>query len=272
MNRTPLLDAHTHVWPDRIAAKALAGRVPGMDATFDGTVRGLTATMDRVGVDRAVVMGIADQARHVHRTNEFIGGLRSERFVPFGTVHPELSVEENLDSLRRHGVVGVKLHPLFQGFTLDDERIHALLEAFGDEIPVITHVGKGGTPETDQRVTPRMLADIVRTFPRLRLVACHFGGFHRLDEAEEEVVGLPVYLETSWPPTLAGLDAQRVRDVIRRHGADRVVFGSDWPMSDPGTEMDVVRGLGLTPEETDAVLGGNLSRFLAGDRTRESVQ
>ncbi|MFH5821898.1 amidohydrolase family protein [Georgenia sp. AZ-5] len=262
--RTPVLDAHTHVWPDHIAARALAGRVPGMDASFDGTVAGLRAAMDRSGVDRAVVMGIADHARHVHRTNEFIGGLRSERLVPFGTVHPELSVEENLDSLRRHHVHGVKLHPLFQGFSLDDRRIWALLEAFDDEFPVITHVGKGGTPETDRRATPAMLADIVRTFPRLRLVACHFGGFHRLDEAEEQVVGLPVVLETSWPPTLAGLDAARVREVIRRHGADRIVFGSDWPMSDPATEIEVLRNLGLTEQETAGILGGNLARWLVG--------
>ena len=214
-------------------------------------------------------MGIADQARHVHRTNEFIGGLRSERMAPFGTVHPELSVAENLDSLRRHNVEGVKLHPLFQGFALDDPRIWELLEAFGDEFPVVTHVGKGGTPDSDERATPRMIADIVAAFPRLRLVACHFGGFHRLEEAEEEVVGLPVLLETSWPPTLAGLDAAKVRDVIRRHGADRVVFGSDWPMADPAVEMDVVRGLGLTEEETAGILGGNLSRFLAGETTLE---
>ncbi|MGY0488265.1 amidohydrolase family protein [Streptomyces sp. WG-D5] len=258
------MDAHTHVWPDHIAARALEGRVPGMDAAFNGTVRGLRASLERSGIDRSVVMGIADHARHVHRTNEFIGSLKSDQLVPFGTVHPELSVEENLDSLRRHGVTGVKLHPLFQGFALDDPRIWALLEAFGSEFPVIMHVGKGGTPETDARATPVMLAAIVDAFPGLRLVACHFGGFHRLDEVEEQVVGKQVLLETSWPPTLAGLDAGRVRDVIRRHGADRVVFGSDWPMSDPAAEMQVIRGLGLNEEETAGILGGNLSLWLEG--------
>lgn len=269
MSTAPLVDAHTHVWPDHIAARALKDRVPGMDANFDGTVSGLLRSLERCGVDRSVVMGIADHARHVHRTNEFIGSLKSERLVPFGTVHHELSVEENLDSLRRHGVTGVKLHPLFQGFALDDPRIWALLEAFGDEFPVIMHVGKGGTPETDQRATPAMLAAIVDAFPRLRLVACHFGGFHRIDEAEEQVVGRPVLLETSWPPTLAGLDATRVRDVICRHGTDRVVFGSDWPMADPAAEMDVIRSLGLTEEETAGILGGNLSRWLAGEPVLE---
>src|SRR5690606_34383731 len=185
----------------------------------DGTVSGLLSTMDSCGIDRAVVMGVADHARHVHRTNEFIGSLKSDRLIPFGTVHPELSVEENLDSLRRHGVTGVKLHPLFQGFALDDPRIWALLEAFGDQIPVITHVGAGGTDEANRRATPAMIAEIVEAMPKLRMVACHFGGFHRFDEACQRLVGKPVLLETSWPPALAGLDPERVRRVVDAHGA-----------------------------------------------------
>ncbi|WP_211221908.1 amidohydrolase family protein [Granulicoccus phenolivorans] len=263
-----IFDAHCHVWPDKIAAKALAGRVSFMEAGFDGTVSGLETSLERCGIDKTVVMGIADHARHVHRTNEFIGALNSARMIPFGTVHPELSVEENLDSLRRNNVVGVKLHPLFQKFRLDDERIWALLEAFGDEIPVIAHVGKGGTPETDELATPQMIADIADNFPELRLVATHFGGFHRFDEANELVVGKNVVLETSWPPTLSDLQKERVVETIRRHGVHRVVFGSDWPMSDPAVEMDVVRNLGLTTEEVDGILGENLNRWINGENIK----
>jgi predicted TIM-barrel fold metal-dependent hydrolase len=257
-----IIDAHCHVWPDHIAARALAGRVPGMTASGDGTVAGALKSMARCGIDKSVVMGIADQARHVHRTNEFIGSLASDDLIPFGTVHPDLPVQENLESLRTHGILGVKLHPLFQGFRMDDPRIYALLEAFGSQIPVIAHIGAGGSPEANRRSNPAMLADIVRTFPELRLVACHFGGFHQLDEVQDEVLGLDVMLETSWPPTLGGLDRDRVIAMIRRHGAERIVFGSDWPMTDPLAELDVVRGLGFGPEETAGILGGNLARLL----------
>lgn len=263
--RVPVLDAHCHVWPDKIAAKALAGRVDFMEAGFDGTVSGVRNSLERCGIDATVVMGIADYARHVHRTNEFIGALAGDRMIPFGTIHPELSVQENLDSLRSHGVAGVKLHPLFQRFALDDQRVWAILEALGDEIPVITHVGKGGSPETDGLATPSMIARIVEAFPALRLVCCHFAGFHRLEEAEEAVVGRELVLETSWPPTLAGLDREHVVALIRRHGADRIVFGSDWPMSDPAVEMQVIRNLGLTDDEVKGILGGNLARFLRFD-------
>lgn len=261
-SQTVVIDAHTHVWPDRLAARALSGRVPGMTPVGDGTVAGLRACLARAGVHRSVVMGIADQARHVHRTNEFIGSLADGTLIPFGTVHPDLPLPENLDSLRHHGVTGVKLHPLFQGFALDDPRVWQLLEAFGSDIPVITHIGKGGDPVANARSTPAMLAAIVRAFPALRLIACHFGGFHQLDEAEQQVIGLPVTIETSWPPTLGTLAARRVREVIARHGARRVVFGSDWPMADPAREIAVIRELGLTEADTAAVLGGNLAQWL----------
>jgi uncharacterized protein len=269
----PLLcDAHTHVWPEKIAAKALAGRVDFMEPEFDGTVGGLTRTLDRAGISRCVVMGIADEAKYLHRTNEFIGGLGSERLVPFGTVHPDLPVEENIDSLRSHRVVGIKLHPLFQRFRLDDERLLAILDALGDEFPVIAHVGKGGVPETDQLATPAMLAAIIDQLPRLRLMATHFGGFHRLEEVEEHVIGRDVVLETSWPPTLRALGKERVADLIRRHGVHRVVFGSDWPMSNPTECMDVIRDLGLEPDEVDAILGRNLDRWLDGVRIEQPLE
>jgi uncharacterized protein len=92
--------------------------------------------------------------------------------------------------------------------------------------------------------------------------------YHRLDEAAEHVVGSPAYLETSWPPSLAGLDAERVRSMIQRHGADRVIFGTDWPMTDPAAELAAVRALGLTAAEEQAILGGNLAALLGLDASR----
>jgi uncharacterized protein len=83
-----------------------------------------------------------------------------------------------------------------------------------------------------------------------------------LDEAEDTVVGTDVYLDTSWPPTLATLDPQRIRRLIERHGPDKVIFGSDWPMADPTAEIAAIRALGLSDDDTEAVLGGNLARLL----------
>jgi predicted TIM-barrel fold metal-dependent hydrolase len=110
-----------------------------------------------------------------------------------------------------------------------------------------------------------MIRNIARQFPDLRLMACHFGGYKILDDAEEMLEGADVVLETSWPPSLATLQPDRVRRLIRNHGAERVVFGSDWPMTSPADEIRAVQGLGLTDAELEWVLGGTIARVLRLD-------
>src|SRR5690606_22562066 len=122
-------------------------------------------------------------------------------------------------------------------------------------------VGAAGSDPGD-RCTPETLATLVREFPRLDLIACHFGGYRMFERATDAVCGLPVYLDTSWPPGLATLDPAVVRDRIRKHGAERVVFASDWPMADQAAEVESIHRLGLTDEETASVLGGNAARLL----------
>ncbi len=108
-----------------------------------------------------------------------------------------------------------------------------------------------------------MLRALALALPRLELIACHLGGYLLLDEAEDTVVGLPgVYLDTSWPPGIGSVDPTRVRRVIERHGPERVVFASDWPMADPAADIAALRGLGLSDDDLAGVLGGNLGRLL----------
>ena len=94
------------------------------------------------------------------------------------------------------------------------------------------------------------------------MIACHFGGYRMIDDAARTVIGLPVYVDTSWPPSVAGLGVDRLRALIAEHGADRVLFGSDWPMASQADEVRAVRALGLDDAETEAVLGGNAERLL----------
>jgi uncharacterized protein len=265
LEATVIVDVHCHAWPDRIARLALSGRTPQLERRGDGTIGGLRRAMATGGVSQAVVLGIADEARHVDGVNRFVARCKAEGFFGFGTVHPDLPVEQNMASLRANGVHGVKLHTLFQGFALNDPRMYELYEAFGSEIAVIAHVGSGGDRAANERGTPAMVRDIVRTFPDLRLVCCHFGGYHQLDDAEAMLLGLDVYLETSWPPTLAEVAPSRVKEIISKHGADRIVFGSDWPMADPAAEIAAIRALGLRDDVVEDILGRNFIRLLGTD-------
>ncbi|MET7401017.1 amidohydrolase family protein [Dactylosporangium sp. NPDC005572] len=259
-----IIDAHCHVWPDAIAARVLAGRPAGLAARHDGTVAGLLRTLDGAGIDMAVCLGVAAEARALARTNEFIGALDRQRFIPFGTVHPEVSVETNLASLQTNGIVGVKLHPLFQQLSFRDPRVVELMCALAEAgLPVLAHAGAGGSDADNERGAPEALRSLLDRVPSLRLIACHFGGYHRLTEARQSIIGSTAFIETSWPPELSGLDLAEARAMIGRHGARRVVFGSDWPMTDPAAEIAAVRALGLEPADEAAVLGGTIAELLS---------
>jgi len=259
-----ILDAHCHVWPDALAAKLVAARPAGMDAIGDGTLDGLRGTMDESGVDMACTLAVANEARHVQRTNEFIGAVDRDRFVPVGTVHTGLTVDENIASLRDHGIAAVKFHPNFQNMSLGDPAVHELFAALAAHgIPVLAHVGAGADAAASERGSTRHLATVLRAVPDLVLVAFHFGGYHDIDAAEESAIGLPgLYVETSWPPAVDALGADRIRTLIDKHGADRVVFGSDWPMAHPAREIDTLRATGLSDTELDAILGNTLATLL----------
>lgn len=256
-----IIDAHNHVWPDAVAKKALSGNVPDMMYFGDGTVTGLAAVQEQDGIDRSVCLAVANTPDRVESANRFIGSLDRERFIPFGTIHPGLDPAENLASLHEHQVLGVKLHPVFQQYRLDDPALWDVLELLQGQFPVIIHVGEGGGGD-GTACTPQMVRAILDRFPALEVIACHVGGYHRLDDAEDHLIGTRCYLDTSWPPSLASAPTERVLDMMSRHGFDRVLFASDWPTASPGREVAAIRDLGLDDQTTSGILGGNVARLL----------
>jgi len=258
-----IIDSHTHVWPDALADRALAGVLPDIKRHGDGTTDGLTSAMDRAGIDRSVCLAVASSAKHVEAANRFAASLDKARFIGFGAVHPELTPEAIVASLTNNNLKGVKIHPLFQGIDLADPRLSPILDALQGEFVVTVHVGAGGESDAANAMcTPDKVLQLIRRFPRLELIACHFGGYRLLDQAQDLLIGQPIHLDTAWPPTLGVLDAALVRSIVNRHGPDRIVFGSDWPMADPETEVSVIERLGLASNDVDAILGGNLRRLL----------
>jgi predicted TIM-barrel fold metal-dependent hydrolase len=258
-----IIDAHCHVWPDALAPRVLATRPAGLTAIGDGTVADLERTMDAAEIDLACALAIANEANHVARTNEFIGSIDRSRFIPCGTVHTGLSVEENLRHLKENGILGVKFHPNFQGISLGDPAIHEIFMALAEAgIPVLAHVGHGSDASADERGATRHLLTIRRLAPTLKLVAFHFGGYHSLETAEQLVIGdSTLSIETSYPPRLGDLGRARVKRILEKQGPTGSVFGSDWPMADPATELAFIRSLGLSQAHESALLGENLSKI-----------
>lgn len=262
-----IIDGHVHVWPDKIAKIALGSPSDGLRRFGDGTTASAVESFRRAGVDKGICLAVADAPERLESANRFVGGLDDDHFIGFGSVHPGRTPEDNVASLRQNRLKGVKLHPLFQGVALDDPRYWEIYAALEGEFVAVFHVGPEfpGDPK-GALATPRMIREIAKAFPRFDIVAAHLGGYNALDEATAEVHGLEnVYLDTSWPPSIATLDPRTVRAAIERHGAERVVFATDWPMADPEAEIAAIRALGLSDTDTDAILGGNYVRLLGLD-------
>jgi uncharacterized protein len=259
-----LLDFHTHLFHPKIAAKVL-GQLHthyGIHPIGSGLVSDLLARLGTAGLDGAVVHNAATKPAQVIPANNW--AIELSRTVPglfpFGTIHPGFGRwEDELDRLERGGILGIKLHPDFQGFDLADPELVPILEAISGRFIVLSHVGDGGEP-LNAPSSPRKLAAIVDRFPELTLVAAHLGGYLQWDEALEHLVGSDVYLDTS--SSLPFIDDSLLQAIFRKHPHERILFGSDYPLFDPSTEIErLARKLRLGPASMELLLA-NGSKLL----------
>jgi predicted TIM-barrel fold metal-dependent hydrolase len=259
------IDVHTHAFPDALADRAiekLEGECP-WKAVGDGKVATLIDSMDAAGVDVSVACAIATKPEQAAGILKWCGQIRSDRIVPFPSFHPDTpQVGRWVERAAAGGYRGLKLHPMYQQFAIDEPRLdelYAAAEACG--LMIAFHCGRDiAFPMDDDRAEPVRLARVLDRFPKLEVIATHMGGWKMWDESDALLVGRQVYFETSF--SLANLGPQRIVDMIRRHGIERVLFGSDWPWARQDTDLAGLAELDLTADELGSILHGNAERLL----------
>jgi uncharacterized protein len=257
------IDFHTHLLHPKIASRVLAQLEKNYSVTPKGTglVDDLIERLRRAGLDGAVVLTAAAKPAQVVPANNWAIDLARTvpGLFPFGTIHPGFERwEDELARLERNSILGIKLHPDFQGFDLADPALLPILERLEGRFIVLSHVGAGLT-SGHAPSSPRKLASIMSRFPDLTLVAAHLGGYQNWDEALEYLVGAPIYLDTS--SALLYLDDRVLTDIFRIHPLERILFGSDYPLFDPNGEIErLVHRLNLSGSDLDRLLtnGANL--------------
>jgi predicted TIM-barrel fold metal-dependent hydrolase len=188
--------------------------------------------------------------------------IRSGRIVPLGSVHPEADdVAGQIAQVARAGLIGIKMHPMYQGFAVDDDRAGLVFRAAAEQgLLVVLHCGQDiAYPGSDQ-ADPIRIARVVDKYPDLRLVATHLGGWKSWDSVRKNLLGKPVYMETSF--AVGWMDDAQAVEIIRAQGVENVFFGTDSPWADQKAEIDRVRNLPLTDAEKDMILGKNAVRIL----------
>jgi predicted TIM-barrel fold metal-dependent hydrolase len=236
------IDFHAHAFPDDLADHAITtlhgGIAPEYHAVLDGTVGSLLASMDRAGIDAAVICSIATAPKQVEPILRWSVSIASARIIPFGSVHPDCAdMPAAVGRIADAGLKGIKLHPLYQGFATDERRLWPLYAAIAERgLVLVMHTGCDvAFPLDDDRASPTRLLAVHRAFPDLKLVAAHLGGWRTWREAAETIAGTGVYLETSYALGQGADDA--VERVWSRHSPERVLFGTDTPWRDQSAEL-----------------------------------
>ena len=256
-----IIDAHCHIYPQKIAAKAVSaiGDFYGIRMAEDGTADSLVKEGAAIGVEKYVVHSTATTVHQVRSINEYIYGEMQAHpeFIGFMTLHNEMTddaIEEEVALALSRGMKGVKLHPDFQKFNIDDAE--NLYRVTAGRLPVLLHMG-------DRRYdfsSPERLRKMAEKYPEQIFIGAHFGGYSVWDKVEC-LKDLPnVYFDTS--SSLFALDKDRAADLIHRFGHERYFFGTDFPMWRHDEELRRFLALPLTEEERGDILFNNAAKLL----------
>ena len=261
------IDVHTHLVPDRIADRVLQSmeQMFQWKAPYKNTVAALKAHMHEAGTDKSIVLGMAQEARHVRPANDWLISIADEQLIPFGAMHPDYADKVGeVRRLRNAGLKGIKLHPVVNRFYIDDPRLFSMYEEIGDSMIILTHAGKlHADREETLYAAPDRILQVVQQFPKLRIIAAHLGGFYMLDEAERTLVGHPrIYIDTTWPPSIGEVGREVLTKIIRKHGADKVVFGTDFCLVSQKGDAAVIEQLSISARDKERILGENARELL----------
>ena len=261
---------HAHIYPQKIADKAVdaIGSFYDLPMQNKGFTEDLLAAEKEAGVSKVLVSSAATAPMQVTAVNSFISKEVSEHpddFIGFGTLHPYYyDIPNEVKRMKELGLKGVKLHPDFQKFAIDDPAAFNMYDCCQEAgLPILFHTG-------DKRYAfsnPRRVMTVLKNFPKLKVICAHLGGYSEWREAQkvEGYLGNPnVYIDTS--SSIQMMDKRTALKIIRKHDINNVFWGSDYPMWNPKTELENFMKIRLTDDEREKILSLNAINFLKGEK------
>ncbi len=260
-----IIDFHTHAFPDAVAAKAIPAlaKEGNVTAHTTGTVDALLASMDRAGIDTSVICSIATRPAQFETILAWSHGIRSPRLVPLPSIHPaDTEITAKIFRLKGEGFAGIKMHPYYQDFFLDEERLTPLYEALSETgLLLVVHCGYDIAFPRIRRADPAQILTVRKRFPNLRLITTHFGGWDIWEEVEGMLLGQEIFMEISF--ALSYLTPEQAVRMLNKHPADYLLFGSDSPWDNQAEAIHRLRQLSLPEALLSRILGGNGERLLS---------
>jgi hypothetical protein len=259
-----IIDFHTHAFPDPLAEQTVPKlcAFARIEAALDGKISSLIAEMDRLGIEAAVVLTIATRPSQFESILNWCTSVASARLHPFGSVHPaDPQALERIDRVHAAGLKGIKLHPYYQEFLLNEPRMFPLYERIEQRgLILLSHTGFDMGYPRDRIADASKVMEVVRAFPKLKLVTSHIGGWRDWDRVEKHMLGQPVYMDISY--AFPAIGRQRASRFLRAHPPEYILFGSDSPWGSQEKTLEALQSLQLGEELNRRICFDNAARLL----------
>lgn len=282
---TDIVDIHTHTFPEKIAARAIAAlKAKSHTAAFtDGTLDALIKSMRESKISCSVIQPVATSPNQVIHINDSAMSInsrfKSSGIISFGAMHPEFEdYDSELRRIHELGIKGIKLHPVYQNMPVDDARYIRILECAGKYgLWVMIHAGYDIGYPGNENAMPRKIFHAVKSSGNERVILAHMGGWRCWNESLELFADTHVYIDTAFslgsfipdddgyylrPEECMMLCADEFVKMIHAFGAERVIFGSDSPWASQSESIMALSALPLSESEKTKIFSENALSIL----------
>lgn len=261
-----IVDIHTHIFPKAIAKAALDVLIKNSKHMYapvtNMTKDSLLANMDKWGIDMSVVQPIVTKPSQFLSVNNWAKKISCDRVLSFGGIYPTEKYKQDIDYVVELGLKGLKFHPEYQDFVVDDHKMLKIYEyALSKGLVLFFHGGYDPIGKFPYKSSPQRFAKIIDSMQGGKIAIAHLGGQQQWDDVERYLVGKNVYFDTSMGCKFYPLE-QFVR-IVRNHGSERVLFASDSPWSNAKEEIEIINSLDLTEQEKANILGNAAMELLS---------
>jgi hypothetical protein len=259
-----IIDIHTHAFPDALADRAMKQLLSEGDvkAYLDGRLSSLIESMDQNNIERAVICSIATRPSQFEPIMKWSEEIRSERIIPFPSMHPDdASAVEKVHQIADEGFLGIKLHPYYQEFYLDEPRMEPIYDAVNElGLALMVHTGFDPAFPYERRADPVRIVSVMERSPGLKLIASHMGAWDDWDEVERAMLGKEIYMDVSY--AIEQMDYERAKRMVSNHPPEFLLFGTDLPWTDQGEIIELVKSFDLGSLAESLIFRENAIRLL----------
>ncbi|MDR1196048.1 MAG: amidohydrolase family protein [Endomicrobium sp.] len=264
-----IIDSHCHIWPEKVAQKAKEY----LEKAFNHKMIDLPVAdnllkyMDDGAISKSVISSVASRPDQVISINNWLFSIRNDRFIPFASMHPFFyefagsgALAEEMKRIKDNAC-GIKLQPEFQNFYVDDEKAFPLYEKLQKfNLPVIFHCGIELSSPGEIKSSPERIIKLLDKFPEMKVIGAHMGGFMIWEKAFETLAGKNIYFDTS--DSIRVMKKELLDKFFEKHGFDKIIYGSDFPMQFPKEEVEFIKNLNISEENKQKILGVNVSAII----------